>query len=814
METRTVEQVESWQSRSFDDGFAGLRELSDGEFSGAVRAGGAWLFMLNGRIIGVYEGSLDDFEDADGTAYAAPHPSLPLLFSMQEQGGETQAKYYTNKTPLSEVDSTLTSGNFTGYVELSENVLSGDYYVAYYGGRSMSVAFVGQSEQVVTGDEAFERANDEVGIYEVRDVDVEVTDVPEPDEPDESPGAATAGADSTPGGAGGASGVGTGASGASGSTVDESNVDSGGTGGPSESSATRGGVSGGAGATTGAGGSGTGGVTESDPTGATPSEVPSADSGSSRDRSVSERRSGADESGADRPPRVTRPARIRTGRDRLRRTPDRPRTDRVGRRGTRRADVRGANWRFRRGGDRGGRRRDRAVGGWDESGRDRRGSGRAIGVQRRRGRPDSTEGDDEADAASAFEDEEEWRETTTIPSLDPDRSEGPDDTASASSETALSADDTSSPGRTSSTSESPSSTQSGSEDGASATRTSAGGTSGGSGASSGQSTPTSGPGASSTSSEPADETGGESQARVRKLRSQLEQRKQQVEQLKQRLSNVESERNEYKRERDALRQEVERLEAKLETTGGTGSGSTNRQLDRSQAFDGTNLFVRYESKGKATLDEAANDAADASDVNANLRLEHHTQFEADDVDVDGEPFEEFLTSSFEYQFASWVVEELLYEIRDTGHRASLKDLYESIPKIDRVDLHGSVSAGGADDDTRQESFDVIMRDRMGNPLVLADLNGSRDPTTGEMMGSLVDAATGVAQAHDELSGAFQVTESFFEPEALETAESATSGGFLSREKRESFVKLSRKRGYHLCLVESRSGGFHLNVPEL
>jgi hypothetical protein len=224
--------------------------------------------------------------------------------------------------------------------------------------------------------------------------------------------------------------------------------------------------------------------------------------------------------------------------------------------------------------------------------------------------------------------------------------------------------------------------------------------------------------------------------------------------------------------------------------------------------------VRYESKGAATLEEAAEGEAKPEDVNANLRLEHHTQFETEGAEVEGEPFEAFLTDSFEHRFVSWIVEELLYEIRDTGHRNRLKELYESIPKIDRVDLHGSVGAGGDSEDTRQESFDIIMRDRMGNPLVVADLNDSRDPTTGDMMGSLVDASSGVAQAHDELSGAFQVTESFFEPKALETAENATAGGFLSREKRESFVKLSRKRGYHLCLVESRSGGFHLNVPEL
>ena len=59
-----------------------------------------------------------------------------------------------------------------------------------------------------------------------------------------------------------------------------------------------------------------------------------------------------------------------------------------------------------------------------------------------------------------------------------------------------------------------------------------------------------------------------------------------------------------------------------------------------------------------------------------------------------------------------------------------------------------------------------------------------------------------------------MTTSFFEPGALETASEATRGGLLSRNKRKSFVNLSRKRGYHLCLVEARSENFTLTVPEL
>ncbi|PSP54795.1 hypothetical protein BRC82_08675 [Halobacteriales archaeon QS_1_67_19] len=755
METRTVEQVKSWNTRSFADGFAGLRELSDGEFSGAVRAGGAWLFMLNGRIIGVYGGSLDDFDGADGTAYAAPHPSLPLLFSMREKGGDTQAKYYTNDTPLSEVDSTLSEGKFTGYIELSENVLSGDYYVTYYGGRSMSVAFVGASEQVVTGEEAFERADDEVGIYEVRDVDLEVTDVPEPETPDESAGAT------------------------GGAAVDET---------PDRSAREQEQTA----------------RDQTESTSGRDASRPTGTAASQPDRAATRRETASDTAGG------------RVDSDQS---------------GTARTDASTATEADTAGGTQAGAETDRTAGGTAASEAAEQSSAAtsnpsldaaesATGGQAEttvdatesptadRAEPTPTATDAETaespgtdergtepDDSGALSEEETWRETTTIPSLDPDRSEGPAE-ESESDKRATAGNGAA--GGSAVTADSPT----GRADRGSSDRSAA--------AAQSRSQSRSGSQSAGEGAAEADEGSGE----VRELRSQLEQRTQQVQTLRDRLSDVESERDELRRERDALRQEVERLEAKLETASAGGAGSSGARLSPAEAFAGTNLFVRYQSKGEATLEEAAAGDADPEAVNANLQLEHHTQFDADGAEVEGEPFESFLTDSFEYRFATWIVEELLYEIRDTGHRGALRDLYEALPAIDRVDLHGSVDAGADDEDTREESFDVIMRDRMGNPLLVADLNGDREPTTGEMMGSLVDAASGVAETHEELVGAFQVTESFFEPEALETAETATSGGFLSREKRESFVKLSRKRGYHLCLVESRSGGFHLNVPEL
>jgi hypothetical protein len=223
--------------------------------------------------------------------------------------------------------------------------------------------------------------------------------------------------------------------------------------------------------------------------------------------------------------------------------------------------------------------------------------------------------------------------------------------------------------------------------------------------------------------------------------------------------------------------------------------------------------VRYDSKGKPTLD-GLDGGTDSSAVNENLRIDHHTQFEAADATVDGEDYEAFLQQSAPYRFVSWAVRELPYEVRDAGHANGLADLYDAIPEVDRAELDGTVEVD-TEDGAVTETFDVVLRDRMGNPLVVAELNAARDPVSGVEMDDLVDAATGVREGVDDLSAAMYVTASFFEPAALETAAEETGGGgFLSRSDKMSFVNTGRKAGYHLCLVEDRNDAFHLTVPEL
>ncbi|QDX41287.1 hypothetical protein [Salarchaeum sp. JOR-1] len=718
MDSRTVERVRSWSSADAADGYRGLHALADRAFSGAVVADDTWLFMLNGRVVGVFEGGIEDFEDASSDVYEAPHLSLPLLFAMQEAGGETKATYYTNDTPLSETDETLADAGFTGYVELSENVLSGDYYTAYYGGRSLSAAFVGSSEELITGEEAFERADDEVGLYEVVTVDIDVTDVPEPDEEatgddvEAAAGAASATEASEPTPDDGATAV---------AAVDETGT-AGENADANQAAAEQ---------------------AAADPDASSERAVKAPDEPTTDEPSVS-----ADES--ERDARTTRDtleagdaaavSEAEQAADVAREPPaERPSPERP-----------------------------------EAAGVEQSPSARAV--------DDEGEGED-----GVFSEEVEWREATTVPSLDPEKAATRPSSGASSDATQQ---------RT---------------QGTAATKQAA---------QRSQRSQRSQPARQSASSE--------TEERVATLKEAVAEREERIEELEARADAAESEAAELRdeltdleEERDALRNEVAELRADLETARERADAAEEPEetasSDRTpaEALAGTNLFVRYGSKADPTLDAVADGDVSAEAVNANLRLEHHTQFDASETTVDGDSFDDFLEGTAAYRFVSWIVRDLPYELLDTGRTKGLADVFDAIPDIDRAELDGTISIRDDEGEELRSTFDVVLRDRMGNPLLVAELNPERDPVTGDEMDGLVENAEVVADAQESLGGAFYVTASFFEPDALEAATDATDGGgFLSRSDKESYVKVARKSGFHLCLVEDRNETFHVTVPEL
>ena len=785
MNSRTIDVVTDWETVSAPDGYEGLHGLADREFSGAVSAGMTWAFFLNGRVVGVFEGDIEDFEDAELTAYRAADPSLPLLFSMQERGGETQASYYTNETPLSEADQTLSNGGFTGYIELSENVLSGDYYVVYHGGKSMSAAFVGSSERLLTGDEAFETAADEVGIYEVIDVGVELVDIPEPPAAavEEAEDETSAVADPEDAGEAGTDGSEEAAAEPEGDTAAEPETEAEATAEADRSDGV-----------TAVDDAETGPEANADTAGEADAESAATDADSAGEASAEP---AAADAGAEAEAGST--GGVSAENDAGSSSPTEPDSERDGR-PSRADDAERLT------------ERDPAAtpAGPQHDARDPESTTAAE-----TGEPAVTEGPTEAtgsetaqssDGPAVFSDEERWREAKTIPSLDPSESSGNGTAGEADGDES---DRRSARERVAQMQRDRSARKAARERKAS------------------KSNPSPAKARERASSPATGEA-------VERLKKRLSRARDRVESLENERNDLAEERDELQRERaerdqrieeleaereqqreriEELEAEVERLEAELDATSPGEDVTQETSMSPDQALSGTNLFVRYDRKGEATLEHAHDGEATREDVSGNLRLEHHTTFETEGLVVDGRPYVAFLHDSTEYSFAHWLVTDLLYEIGQTGNRSGLSGVFDAIPDIDRIELYGTVGVE-TDEGVERRDFDVIFRDKMGDPLFVADINASRNATTEAMVDSLVSNTGTIASEDESLAAGFYVTESFYEPGALETVAEETGGGLLSRSSKLSYVKLSRKRGYHLCLAEARNGEFHLNVPDL
>ena len=741
MDAQRQSEITGWEAREFSGGFSGLRPLADRGFSGAVTDGMGWLFLFEGRVVGAVDTDLDAFADASGTVYEAPHESLPVLFAMQEQGGEPRAQYYTNDTPLSEADRKLTQGGFTGYIELSENVLSGDYYVAYAAGESMTAAYVGNSRRLETGDDAFRLADDEVGIYTVYEVDLNVREIP-----NGGNGATDRSAGSTP------------TDRSAGSTSTDRSEESAATGETDPEIEA-------------------GSADETDGSSDEPVKADEAVAASGSNGGSDSRDADARDDGTDHPSDPS------PGDDAIEAEAERS----------------------------------------DAAGRDQ--TARSTGQSPRPGtepahqdpqQPATDDGGDDGRRPEddVFSEEEQWREQKSIPALDPSKSSDPSDRGSESN------------GSRGSTSES---------------NRNRGSTSGSGGPSArppqqdGHQAETDPNGSTDPGRSPDPRPTvphAENRSAVSQRAGATEQpdRSERIEELETALEAARSERESVATERDELAADVDRLEAELSdlreerdrlreelSNARDRLPDGERSLSPTEARSGTNLFVRYGSKGGATLEDVHDGDVDREMLRENLRIEHHTSFETEGLVVDGRPYDEFLTDSIEYGFTRWLVEDLPFEVSGTGNQSVLRDLYDALPEIDRAEIGGSVSVAireNGEETREQRAFDLVLRDRMGNPLFVADLNDSRDPTAEGTLESLVGNGRDIAESNDSFAGAFAVTESFFEPGALETASDAVGGGLFSRSKRASFVKLSRKRGFHLCLVEARDGGFHMTVPDL
>jgi len=719
--------VTDWETVPVDTGYAGLHALADAEFSGAVTGGDAWGFMLNGRLVGIRDGSLGSFDEAAQTAYEAPAPALPLLYAMQTQTNEKQAEYYTNETAIADADTTLSSGNFTGYIELSENVLSGDYYVVYYGGRSMSVAFVGNSRRLLTDEEAFERANDEVGIYDVYAADIDVIDLPErepsPATTDEQDPAVEDTADG--------SSVTTDTR----STTADDGPDTGTTAGDRHR-----------------------GAIDIPQAGAT-DDSPANDDNAADDVGT-EPATGADITGEQTEPATTAGTDDAENSGQTEGPAPGATTPATGESDTTQSSI----------GESGS-----TVSGVSTDTAPTTDAGAAADTT-----PTADTGSAGASTAASepFEAEVAWRNTTTIPSLDP-------------------SDDAVDDGGTSHRSN----TTSGSGGQQAVTRSD-----------------------DRVSREQLHQRLGKAEEVMDKAEQKHRQLAAERDNAYDELAVAEDRIEELEADLAAAKERIVALEAELEaadtaggadSTSGTAAAAPSQTTDTASALAGTNLFVRYDSKGEATLADARDGEASKEDVAANIRLDTHTTFDTEGLVVDGTPFEAFLAERIEVAFAEWLVTDLLFELRATGGTTALSAVTGAIPEIDRIELHGAIELGTDEDgEAIKQEFDCVVRDKRGKPLFVANFDSSKEPVDAELIEGLIRDGNDLRERNDSFAAGFAVTSSYFTEAAYEMADDATGSGLFSRSGGKSFVNISRKQGFHLCLVDRIKSGFELQKPEL
>ena len=104
MNNQIVEEVIEWNSRPFSGGYAGLRELGEKDFTGAVTNGTAWLFLLNGRVVAAVDGAVGACGHAVGPACADSDQAVPPLGALEDGGRHGQRKHPTGGRAVNDVD--------------------------------------------------------------------------------------------------------------------------------------------------------------------------------------------------------------------------------------------------------------------------------------------------------------------------------------------------------------------------------------------------------------------------------------------------------------------------------------------------------------------------------------------------------------------------------------------------------------------------------------------------------------------------------------------------------------------------------------
>ncbi|ERG99244.1 MAG: hypothetical protein J07HQX50_00387 [Haloquadratum sp. J07HQX50] len=738
----TESLIAEWETVPITDGYRGLVTLVEREFNGVITNGNAGIFLLSGNIIGIIDAELEDFESVSLTAARSPDRGLPLLAVMKEADVDPTAQYYTNEQPLAEAIDTLEESGFTGYVELSENVLSGDYYTIFHGGKSTHVAFVGAGGRLITGEDAYEQAIDEVGIYAVHQTPVDIIELPESvtavkssndddlteREDDDRPAKQNSAV----------------------SHQRSTNTSDRGDDNDADAEAQRN------------GNDTLKGQASPETNLSTPAKTADGDSQEETEQIDPNPETEAEE-WQENPDAWQNPSQLgNSGTEDTTQTAD--------------SDIEANEIeRIQSSND------ESLENGEIDAGEDKTASSPAI---------DETDMTPVGESPEAAEQRPtDARAQDTDPFLSSEEStQQTVPQASQSQE-----NEPTGPMKRTSTSTAPP------EDSIPEAENDAIDSSG--------------------SSEEIDPLAVE---RLRGRLSAFEERllvmTEQRDELRRRCDTL-SNTNQTLRDRidslEAKREELSRENHELQTElSAIKEVSSNREsLSPMKALSQTSLFIGYDNQKATTLGNIKQDSASVEELRENISIEYHTEFDTDEVEIEGELYEPFLHGTAAFGFVKWLVTDVPFQIIETNHVAELGGIFNKLDDIDRVGCREMVQVESVDS-SFEGTFDLVLRNTVGEPLFVADIHSSRQPTAAPRVQTMVEKATQVGNINTTLSGAFLITQSFFEPAALRAATEATTNGLFSWSGRRSYRKLTRKNGFHLSLVERRNGSFHFDLPDI
>lgn len=142
-----------------------------------------YIAILNGGLLAIGEKQSDQswsrvdydisekLENNNCKLYIPPNDEILILLGFNILGYTTlDDELYTNNQEIKDLDDKLQKKDFTGFIEISENTISGNHYIMYYNGSRYNLTT--KNEEFIIGDKSHSMCLSHVGIYELNKITI------------------------------------------------------------------------------------------------------------------------------------------------------------------------------------------------------------------------------------------------------------------------------------------------------------------------------------------------------------------------------------------------------------------------------------------------------------------------------------------------------------------------------------------------------------------------------------------------------------------------------------------------------------------